>query len=147
MSKLCDISIRNPLEIIFWNCSRSGKFSSEWKKSNVISTLKKVANYIENYRQVSLLPVCGKVFELLLHQQNIFIFFQKTTLYSQVNMDLDQVILVATSHYQLHTKFFQYLMMFMKSGASFLIYLKHSIEFGMKACFLSYSKMRYALLK
>ena len=35
MIKLCGISICKPLEIIFQNCLRSGKFPSEWKKANV----------------------------------------------------------------------------------------------------------------
>ena len=41
MIKLCSISIRKPLEIIFQNCLRSGKFPSEWKQANVVSTFKK----------------------------------------------------------------------------------------------------------
>ena len=35
------------------------------------------------------------------------------------NLDLDQVFLVPTSYYQLHTKFFQHLMMVTKSGIFF----------------------------
>ena len=41
MIKLCGISICKPLEIIFQNCLRSGKFPSEWKKANVVPTFKK----------------------------------------------------------------------------------------------------------
>ena len=75
MIKLCGISICKPLEIIFQNCLRSGKFPSEWKKANVVPTFKKGDKQcIKNYRPVSLLPVCGKVFERLLYN-NMFSFF------------------------------------------------------------------------
>ena len=75
MIKLCGISICKPLEIIFQNCLRSGKFPSEWKKANVVPTFKKGDKQcIKNYRPVSLLPVCGKVFERLL---NMFSFFSE----------------------------------------------------------------------
>ena len=81
MIKLCGISTWKPLEIIFQKCLRSGKFSSEWKKASVVPTFKKGDKQcIKNYRPVSLLLVCGKVFERLLY--NIFFFFfffQKTT--------------------------------------------------------------------
>ena len=45
---------------------------SVWKKSNIVPTFKKGDKQcIKNYRPVSLLPVCGKVFERLLY---VFIF-------------------------------------------------------------------------
>ena len=58
MVKLCGISICKPLEIIFQNCLRSGKFPSEWKKANVVPTFKKGDKQcIKNYPPVFLLPV------------------------------------------------------------------------------------------
>ena len=82
MIKLCGISICKPLEIIFQNCLRSGKFPSEWKKANVVPTFKKGDKQcIKNYRPVSLLPVCGKVFERLLYNK-MFSFFSENDLIS-----------------------------------------------------------------
>ena len=82
MIKLCGISICKPLEIIFQNCLRSGKFPSEWKKANVVPTFKKGDKQcIKNYRPVSLLPVCGKVFEQLLYNK-MFSFFSENDLVS-----------------------------------------------------------------
>ena len=82
MIKLCGISICKPLEIIFQNCLRSGKFPSEWKKANVVPTFKKGDKQcIKNYRPVSLLPVCGKVIERLLYN-NMFSFFSENDLIS-----------------------------------------------------------------
>ena len=55
MIKLCGISICKPLEIIFQNCLRSGKFPSESKKANVAPTFKNGdKQYIKNYHLVSL---------------------------------------------------------------------------------------------
>ena len=82
MIKLCGISICKPLEIIFENYLRSGKFPSEWKKANVVRTFKKGDKQcIKNYRPVSLLPVCGKVFERLLYNK-MFSFFSENYLIS-----------------------------------------------------------------
>ena len=82
MIKLCHISICKPLEIIFQNCLRSGRFPSEWKKVNVVPTFKKGDKQcIKNYRPISLLPVCGKVFERLLYD-NLFPFFSENDLLS-----------------------------------------------------------------
>ena len=82
MIKLCGISICKPVEIIFQNCLRSGKFPSEWKKGNDVPKFKKGDKHcIKNYRPVSLLPICGKVFERLLYN-NMFSFFSENDLIS-----------------------------------------------------------------
>ena len=51
--KLSGVSVCKPLEIIFQNCLRLGKFPSKWKKANVVPTFKKSdKQYIKNYRPV-----------------------------------------------------------------------------------------------
>ena len=75
MIKLCGISICKPLEIIFQNCLHSCMFPSKWKKVNVVPTFEKGDKQcIKNYRPVSLLLVCSKVFERLLYN-NMFSYF------------------------------------------------------------------------
>ena len=133
MIKLCGISTWKPLEIIFQKCLRSGKFSSEWKKASVVPTFKKGDKQcIKNYRPVSLLLVCGKVFERLLY--NIFFFFlSENDLISPRQsgfrpgdsctnqlLSIAHKILSAFDHGH-------------EVGVSFSIYLKRLIEFGMKA--------------
>ena len=82
MIKLCHISICKPLEIIFQNCLRLGRFPSEWKKVNVVPTFKKGDKQcIKSYRPISLLPVCGKAFERLIYN-NMFSFFSENNLLS-----------------------------------------------------------------
>ena len=50
-------------------------FSSEWKKSNIVPYYKKGDKQnLKNYRPVSLLPICGKIFERLIFNE-MFSFF------------------------------------------------------------------------
>ena len=49
-------------------CLSTGKFPSEWKKGNVVPIHKKDDKQnVKNYRPVSLLPICGKIFERLIY--------------------------------------------------------------------------------
>ena len=65
--KLCGKAISRPLNIIFKTCLNTGKFPSEWKKGNVVSIHKKDDKQnVKNYHPVSLLPICGKIFEDIL---------------------------------------------------------------------------------
>ena len=66
----------------FQNCLPSGKFPSKWKKANFVPTFKKGDKQCrKKYRPVSILPVCGKVFEQLLFN-NMFSFFPENDLKS-----------------------------------------------------------------
>ena len=83
MLKLCDKSICKPLDLIFKSCMKQGKFSTEWKKANVVPVYKKGDKQIlNNYRPVSLLPICGKFFERLIYN-NLFKYFIQNDLLSQ----------------------------------------------------------------
>ena len=82
MLKICDDSLCRPLELIFYSCIENGKFPSEWKKANVCPVHKKNDKQtVKNYRPISLLPICGKIFERLLYN-NMFSFFRKNNLIS-----------------------------------------------------------------
>ena len=64
MLKICDMSVTKPLNIIFKNCITAGYFPKAWKMANLIPIhKKKCKNTAGNYRPVSLLPICGKIFE------------------------------------------------------------------------------------
>ena len=66
--KLCGDSINRPLATIFKNCFNERIFPNDWKKANVVPIHKK--NYkqiVTNYRPVSLLPVCSKIFERIIY--------------------------------------------------------------------------------
>ena len=48
----------------------TGVFPIHWKKANVVPINKKESKQlVKNYRPVSLLPICGKVFERLIYNE------------------------------------------------------------------------------
>ena len=52
------------LEMIFKMCIRNGRFPLERKKANIVPIHKKDDKQtIENYRPISFLPICRKIFE------------------------------------------------------------------------------------
>ena len=82
MLKICGNSINKPLQLIFRSCTENRKFTSEWKKANVVPVHKKGNKQtLENYRPVSLLPICGKAFERLIYN-SLFEFFIASELIS-----------------------------------------------------------------
>ena len=65
--KIFDHSISLPLFIIYGNCIKNNYFPDEWKKGNIIPVFKKnERNLVKNHRPISLLPICGKIFEKLI---------------------------------------------------------------------------------
>ena len=82
MIKLCGNTICKPLLIIFKDCLSEGKFPHEWKKANVVPVHKKGNKQsLENYRPISLLPICSKIFERLIYNE-MFTFFTENNLIS-----------------------------------------------------------------
>ena len=82
MLKLSQKSILKPLKLIFENCLGTRQFPDQWKKGNVVPIHKKGdKQLIENYRPVSLLPICGKVFERLIFN-SLFNYFIENNLFS-----------------------------------------------------------------
>ena len=67
MLLLCDDSVCLPLQIIFKNILSSSIYPDMWKLANVNPIFKKGdKQLIKNYRPISLLPICGKIFEKLI---------------------------------------------------------------------------------
>ena len=64
MLLLCDDSVIVPLRIIFNNILSTAIYPDMWKLANVTPIFKKGdKQLIKNYRPISLLPICGKMFE------------------------------------------------------------------------------------
>ena len=67
MLLLCDDSVVLPLKIIFKNILLTTIYPGMWKLANVTPIFKKgVKQLIKNYRPISLLPICGKIFEKII---------------------------------------------------------------------------------
>ena len=63
MIKLYGNSISKIYSIIFNDCLNKGKFCHEWKKVNVIPVHRKENKQsLKNYRPISILSICGKIF-------------------------------------------------------------------------------------
>ena len=64
MLLLCDDSVILPLRIVFRNILSTTIYPDIWKLANVTPIFKKGdKQLIQNYRPISLLPICGKIFE------------------------------------------------------------------------------------
>ena len=82
--KICGNSLCRPLELIFNDCLANGIFLEyDWKKGNIVLVHKKNDKQrLNNYRPISLLPICRKIFERLILNE-MFGFFIENDLISQ----------------------------------------------------------------
>ena len=80
MLKICDSVLTEPLSIIFKNCIDHGVFPDTWKMSHII-TIHKMNDKrsLNNYRPVSLVPICGKIFERTIFN-DVFAFLENNNL-------------------------------------------------------------------
>ena len=70
MIKICGKSICKTLQLIFSQCIDTGSFPLQWKKASVVQVHKKGDKQCwKNYRPVSLLPICRKIFERLMFNE------------------------------------------------------------------------------
>ena len=91
---LCDDSVSMPLKIIFDNILLTSLYPEIWKFANVTPIFKKGDKQsTKNYRPISLLPICGKIFEKIIFNN----------LYSYLNVN--NLILLLTSYYSLLMKY------------------------------------------
>ena len=79
MLKMCGESIHKPLEYIFQASLNDERFSSEWKKANVVPIHKKDDKQVlKSYRPISLLPVCAKIFERIIYNRTFEYLIQSS---------------------------------------------------------------------
>ena len=83
MLHLCDESIHIPLGIIFRNIVITGIFPDQWKLANVTPIHNKNdKQLVSNYRPISLLPICSKIFEKIIFN-NIYRYLVANDLISK----------------------------------------------------------------
>ena len=64
MLRIADVSLVIPLKLMFTNILRTSTYPSLWKLANVTPVHKEGDKQaVKNYRPISLLPLCGKIFE------------------------------------------------------------------------------------
>ena len=137
MLKLCGKSICKPLVLTFQSCMKQRKLPTEWKKANVVPAHnvgdKKILN---NYRPVSLLPICGLIFKRLIYN-NLFKYFIENDLLSQNQSVfkpgyscINQLISITHEIYQSFDDG-------LKSEEFFWTYPRPLIKFGMKVLFIN----------
>ena len=77
---MCDETIVVPLKIIFESILVTGIYPEIWKSANLVPIHKKGDKQsIKNYRPISLLPICGKIFEKIVFNQ-LYSFFVSNNL-------------------------------------------------------------------
>ena len=82
MIKLCENSIWKTLSMISNDSLNDGKFPHDLKKVNFVPINKKGKQQsLKNYRPISLLPICSKIFERIIYNE-VFTFFTENTLIS-----------------------------------------------------------------
>ena len=80
--KMSGYAIMEPLFKIFKNCLKCGIFPDDWRKGNIVPIFKKGDKQnIKNYRPVSLLPICSKIFERTIYD-NMLKYFLDNNLIS-----------------------------------------------------------------
>ena len=80
MFKICDSVLVELLSLIDKNCINSGVFPDIWKRSQIIPAYKKNDKFcVNNYRRISLLPICGKIFEHILYNL-LFLYLESNKL-------------------------------------------------------------------
>ena len=85
MLQLCGDSIILPLSIIFQNVVNTGIYPDDWKYANVTPIQRKSdKQFVKNYRPISLLPVCAKLFEKILFK-NIYNHLISNNMLSKVD--------------------------------------------------------------
>ena len=97
MLLLCDDSVILPHRIIFRNILSTVIYPDIWKLANVTPIVKKGdKQLIQNYRPISLLPVCGKIFEKIVFN-NLYKHLTTHHLISKNNLGFDLVIQLQTN--------------------------------------------------
>ena len=80
MLLLCDNTVVLPLNIIFTNILDTSIYPAMWKLANVTPIFKKEnKQLVKNYRPISLLPICGKLFEKIIFN-NLYVYLNSNGL-------------------------------------------------------------------
>ena len=137
MVKICGPSIYKPLEIVFNQCLETVVFPSEWKKGNIVPIHKKEDKQrLQNYRPLSLLPICGKILERLMFNE-MFEFFIENKLISSSQSGFKPGDSFIINCYLLLMRYIVLLMKALKLEVYSSISQRHLIRCGMMVSLLN----------
>ena len=109
MLKICDSATLKSLAILFK--AYQGIFPDNWRKSNIFPIYNKGNKQIvNNYRPVSLLSICGTIFERLIFSSCIG-FLKSATFFQFINLVFVLMTHVSTSFYLLLIHYTKLLML------------------------------------
>ena len=104
MLVVCDDTVGTPLKLIFENILISSSYPDVCKLANVTPIFRKGDKQsIVNYRPISLLPICGKIFENIIFN-NLYSYLNINNLIT-INQVFVQEILLLINYYFLLMKF------------------------------------------
>ena len=144
MLKIWGKTICKLLEYIFHECLNTGLFPLEWKKTNLVPVYKKGDKQcLKNYRPVSVLPICGKIFEKLIFNE-MFKFFNENNLISPKQSGFKPGDSCINQLPSITHEIYETLDAGLEVGSVFLDISKAPlIKCGMKEFFSRYLKMEY----
>ena len=136
---LCDENISIPLKLIYEQVFATGIFPNIWKSVNLTPIHKKGdKQLLKKYRPISLLPICGKIFEKIIFNQ-LYLFFTTNNLITKNQSGFrsgdSTTNKLLTLVNEIHESFDNRNSLEVRSV--FLIYQKLSIKFGTKALSLN----------
>jgi hypothetical protein len=112
MLQICPQALSIPLKILFDRCMREGSFPGIWKRANVQPVHKKESKQSKTqYRPISLLPICGKIFEKIIFDQ-MYVFLNSNNLISQNpsgfghgDSTINQLLSISTEIYEAYENY------------------------------------------
>ena len=96
---MCDESLVQPFSLIFRGCTDNGVHPNTLKKSNLVPVHKKGDKQIlNNYRPVSLLPICSKILEKIIFD-SIMKFLNENKLLSDAQSSFSPLTYVNINYF------------------------------------------------
>ena len=157
MLQLCAGVVAKPLNIIFQNCLRTGIFPNNWKYANVQPVHKKNNRQLKtNYRPISLLPICGKIFEKIVFDC-LYHFLNNNNLISKnqsgfrpADSTINQLLSITTNIYESFESFDETRAVFLDISKAFDKVWHEGLIFKLKCNGISdkvqYGGLNYAVL-
>ena len=145
MIKFCDKSLLKLLILLFKNSSQPSCYPDIWKRSNITPAHKKGdKQLVNNYQPISLLPICGKIFEKVIFNKIYNFLLEESLLNSNQSGFRPDDSCINQLLAMTHETFEAFdCNPSLELRSVFLDISKAFDKFGMKACFIRLSPWVY----